>query len=37
MTLCCYGKQLCTIPTGAVYYDYQNRYLSLDAPIVARN
>lgn len=26
MTLCCYGKQLCTIPTGAVYYDYQNRY-----------
>uniref|UniRef100_A0A671WCM1 histone acetyltransferase n=1 Tax=Sparus aurata TaxID=8175 RepID=A0A671WCM1_SPAAU len=26
-TLCCYGKQLCTIPTGGTYYSYQNRYL----------
>ncbi|KAL1005748.1 hypothetical protein UPYG_G00063490 [Umbra pygmaea] len=25
-TLCCYGKQLCTIPTGGAYYSYQNRY-----------
>ncbi|KAF7223762.1 CREB-binding protein isoform X2 [Nothobranchius furzeri] len=25
-TLCCYGKQLCTIPTGGTYYSYQNRY-----------
>lgn len=24
-TLCCYGKQLCTIPTGGTYYSYQNR------------
>ncbi|XP_039277547.1 histone acetyltransferase p300 isoform X2 [Nilaparvata lugens] len=22
--LCCYGKQLCTIPTNALYYTYQN-------------
>lgn len=26
-TLCCYGKQLCTIPTGGTYYSYQNRYV----------
>ncbi|KAK9399888.1 hypothetical protein NXF25_012907 [Crotalus adamanteus] len=25
-TLCCYGKQLCTIPRDATYYSYQNRY-----------
>ncbi|KAJ8298017.1 hypothetical protein KUTeg_024548 [Tegillarca granosa] len=25
--LCCYGKQLCTIPRDAVYYSYQNRYM----------
>nr|XP_061778723.1 CREB-binding protein isoform X2 [Nerophis lumbriciformis] len=25
-TLCCYGKQLCTIPTGGTYFSYQNRY-----------
>ncbi|KAI3352943.1 hypothetical protein L3Q82_019524 [Scortum barcoo] len=25
-TLCCYGKQLCTISTGGTYYSYQNRY-----------
>lgn len=24
-TLCCYGKQLCTIPRDAAYYSYQNR------------
>ncbi|XP_012880234.1 PREDICTED: histone acetyltransferase p300 [Dipodomys ordii] len=23
-TLCCYGKQLCTIPRDATYYSYQN-------------
>lgn len=23
--LCCYGKQLCTIPRDAKYYSYQNR------------
>jgi E1A/CREB-binding protein len=23
--LCCYGKQLCTIPRDAMYYSYQNR------------
>ncbi|XP_036266111.1 CREB-binding protein isoform X6 [Pipistrellus kuhlii] len=23
-TLCCYGKQLCTIPRDAAYYSYQN-------------
>uniref|UniRef100_A0A8C2YWG5 histone acetyltransferase n=1 Tax=Cyclopterus lumpus TaxID=8103 RepID=A0A8C2YWG5_CYCLU len=28
-TLCCYGKQLCTIPTGGTYYSYQNRYKRL--------
>lgn len=28
-TLCCYGKQLCTIPTGGTYYSYQNRYQSV--------
>ncbi len=25
--LCCYGKQLCTIPRDATYYSYQNRYV----------
>ncbi|CAM5143814.1 unnamed protein product [Eretmochelys imbricata] len=25
-TLCCYGKELCTIPRDAAYYSYQNRY-----------
>ncbi|XP_075035520.1 CREB-binding protein isoform X4 [Mixophyes fleayi] len=25
-TLCCYGKQLCTIPRDVAYYSYQNRY-----------
>ncbi|XP_055507501.1 CREB-binding protein-like isoform X2 [Leucoraja erinacea] len=25
-TLCCYGKQLCTIPRDATYFSYQNRY-----------
>lgn len=25
--LCCYGKQLCTIPRDATYYSYQNRYI----------
>ncbi|XP_037113002.1 CREB binding protein b isoform X1 [Syngnathus acus] len=25
-TLCCYGKQLCTISRDGVYYSYQNRY-----------
>lgn len=24
--LCCYGKQLCTIPRDAKYMSYQNRY-----------
>ena len=24
--LCCYGKQLCTIPRDAMYYSYQNRF-----------
>lgn len=24
-TLCCYGKQLCTIPRDAAYFSYQNR------------
>lgn len=23
--LCCFGKQLCTIPRDAKYYSYQNR------------
>ncbi|KAL4229708.1 hypothetical protein ACF0H5_010096 [Mactra antiquata] len=27
--LCCYGKQLCTIPREAVYYSYQNRSSTL--------
>ncbi|XP_073409623.1 CREB-binding protein isoform X2 [Dendrobates tinctorius] len=25
-TLCCYGKQLCTIPRDVAYFSYQNRY-----------
>ncbi|XP_013855486.1 histone acetyltransferase p300, partial [Austrofundulus limnaeus] len=25
-TLCCYGKQLCTIQRDAAYFSYQNRY-----------
>uniref|UniRef100_A0A667Z649 histone acetyltransferase n=1 Tax=Myripristis murdjan TaxID=586833 RepID=A0A667Z649_9TELE len=25
-TLCCYGKQLCTISRDGTYYSYQNRY-----------
>jgi len=25
--LCCYGKQLCTIPRDATYFSYQNRYV----------
>ncbi|XP_077412270.1 CREB binding protein b isoform X2 [Vanacampus margaritifer] len=25
-TLCCYGKQLCTISRDGIYYSYQNRY-----------
>ncbi|TRY77535.1 hypothetical protein DNTS_028247 [Danionella cerebrum] len=25
-TLCCYGKQLCTISQDAAYFSYQNRY-----------
>ncbi|XP_041634114.1 histone acetyltransferase p300 isoform X2 [Cheilinus undulatus] len=25
-TLCCYGKQLCTIQRDATYFSYQNRY-----------
>lgn len=25
--LCCYGKQLCTIPRDAKYYSYQNRFV----------
>lgn len=25
--LCCYGKQLCTIPRESVYYSYQNRWV----------
>ncbi|XP_048847008.1 LOW QUALITY PROTEIN: CREB-binding protein-like [Brienomyrus brachyistius] len=25
-TLCCYGKQLCTISRDSTYYSYQNRY-----------
>ncbi|XP_051550734.1 histone lysine acetyltransferase CREBBP-like isoform X3 [Myxocyprinus asiaticus] len=25
-TLCCYGKQLCTIPRDGTYYSFQNRY-----------
>ncbi|KAL8591058.1 hypothetical protein ACOMHN_037291 [Nucella lapillus] len=24
--LCCYGKQLCTIPRDSMYFSYQNRY-----------
>lgn len=24
-TLCCYGKQLCTIQRDAAYFSYQNR------------
>uniref|UniRef100_A0AAQ5ZIQ9 histone acetyltransferase n=1 Tax=Amphiprion ocellaris TaxID=80972 RepID=A0AAQ5ZIQ9_AMPOC len=28
-TLCCYGKQLCTIPTGGTYYSYQNSKLNI--------
>lgn len=31
--LCCYGKQLCTIPRDAKYYSYQNRYVLFD-PLV---
>lgn len=27
--LCCYGKQLCTIPRDAKYYSYQNRYVTV--------
>lgn len=26
-TLCCYGKQLCTIQRDAAYFSYQNRYV----------
>ena len=25
--LCCYGKQLCTVPRDAVYWSYENRYV----------
>ena len=25
--LCCYGKQLCTIPRDAKYFSYQNRFV----------
>lgn len=28
--LCCYGKQLCTIPRDAKYYSYQNRSVCLE-------
>nr|KAG5698821.1 hypothetical protein BaRGS_019673 [Batillaria attramentaria] len=28
--LCCYGKQLCTIPRDAMYYSYQNRKIKKD-------
>lgn len=27
--LCCYGKQLCTIPRDAKYYSFQNRLVLL--------
>lgn len=26
--LCCYGKQLCTIPRDAKYFSYQNRLVA---------
>lgn len=29
--LCCYGKQLCTIPRDAKYYSYQNRCVSIES------
>ncbi|TKS90103.1 Histone acetyltransferase p300 [Collichthys lucidus] len=29
-TLCCYGKQLCTIPRDAAYFSYQNRSINKD-------
>ena len=32
--LCCYGKQLCTIPRDAVYFTYQNRYVPLSKPVL---
>jgi len=28
--LCCYGKQLCSIPRDTVYYNYQNRSVFVD-------
>ena len=31
--LICYGKQLCTVPVNATYYNYQNRYLILSTVI----
>jgi hypothetical protein len=35
--LCCYGKQLCTIPRDAKYYSFQNRsVLPLKLGIVAQ-
>lgn len=32
--LCCYGKQLCTIPRDAKYYSYQNRLVSVRTGIL---
>lgn len=32
--LCCYGKQLCTIPRDAKYFSYQNRYVLFECPPV---
>ncbi|KAG7245796.1 hypothetical protein CRUP_005403, partial [Coryphaenoides rupestris] len=29
-TLCCYGKQLCTISRDGTYFSYQNRAPGLD-------
>lgn len=32
--LCCYGKQLCTIPRDAKYFSYQNRLVLLHTHIL---
>ncbi|XP_074550535.1 histone lysine acetyltransferase CREBBP-like isoform X4 [Halichoeres trimaculatus] len=34
-TLCCCGKQHCTIPTGGTYYSYQNSQLLSDGSAVS--
>lgn len=32
--LCCYGKQLCTIPRDAKYFSYQNRFVEVQSSII---